>query len=300
MKFYIITPAWNALRWLPCAVRSVRDQACPGIEVHHHVQDGGSTDGSREWLETWQREHGNEPDYRFSFESAPDRGMYDAINRAWALIPEDADYTAHLNSDEQYLPLALREVAAQGAAKPRADILLGSYLILDEHWEYICHRRPVLPRRWSSWLNCACITNSSFYRGDFFRRLRPRYDTQWKSIGDLVFFRRLTEQDVRFATIPVLTSAFLCTGSNLAWTETGQREWQRLRDETPLFWRSLNGLIYRWVNAKRRLADLFLPSPRAYSVYTDASDERRDFTIARPTVRWRAATRKSADARAEE
>ena len=83
MKFYIITPAWNALRWLPCAVRSVRDQACPSIEVHHHVQDGGSTDGSREWLETWQREHGNEPDYRFSFESAPDRGMYDAINRAW-------------------------------------------------------------------------------------------------------------------------------------------------------------------------------------------------------------------------
>ena len=104
MKFYIVTPAYNALQWLQGCVRSVADQVKEGVEVHHHVQDGGSTDGTPSWLKTWQEEHQGVSGYTFTFESAKDAGMYDALNMAWEKIPSDAGVTAHLNCDEQYLP----------------------------------------------------------------------------------------------------------------------------------------------------------------------------------------------------
>ena len=139
MKFYIVTPAFNAIQWLPRCVRSVADQVGGGIEVHHHVQDGGSDDGSVEWLSAWQMEHADVSGYAFSYESKGDEGMYDAINKSWDLLPDDADMTAHLNADEQYLPGALAEVSAWCTKKTGADVLLGIYIISDAENQYICH-----------------------------------------------------------------------------------------------------------------------------------------------------------------
>lgn len=296
MKFYIVTPSFNAMPWLPACVRSVRDQVGEGVEIHHHVQDGGSQDRTVPWLREWAHASAGVEGYLFTWESTSDAGMYDAINRAWDATPEDADIVAHLNSDEQYLAGALAQVAAWMRSKPAADVLLGSYVIVDASYAYVCHRRPVLPKRWSSWLNCACITNSTFYRAEVFRQRKPRFDVRWRSVGDLVFFRDLTEQGWSFATIPVVTSCFVCTGANLAWTEQGNREWLTLREETPCFWRCVNGLVYRWVNLKRRLVDLVLPAPEEYDVYTGDEPCRRCHRITHPTVVWRASFRQSGDA----
>lgn len=287
MKCYIVTPAYNSLRWLPRCVRSVADQAGTGIEVHHHVQDGGSSDGTVEWLARWQAEHANIPGYRFTYASCSDSGMYDAINKAWDCLPEDADWTAHLNSDEQYLPGVLFRVALWMQAKPHADVLLGTYIVSDSDNDYICHRRPVVPHAWFCRLNCVCITNSSFYRADTFRRLQPRFDTRWRCQGDLVFFRELIWKKVRFSVIPEITSLFVCTGENLAWTERAREEWFEICAEQPVFWSKINGFVYRWVNLKRRIVDLFQKSPSSYSVYCDDSDSRKEMPVLVPTVRWR-------------
>lgn len=291
MKFYIVTPAFRGMKWLPACVRSVHDQVGQGVEVHHHVQDGGSQDCTADWLREWAESHACETGYCFTWESAPDAGMYDAINRAWDAMPPDAEVTAHLNCDEQYLEGALAQVAHRMLSSPRADILLATYLITDASYAYLCHRRPVIPRRWSSWLNCACITNATFYRASTFRERAPRFDTQWRSVGDLVFFRELTEQGWRFATIPAVTSCFVCTGANLAWTEQGQKEWRALYEATPLLWRWLNPFVYRWVNLKRRLADLLVSPPRSYAVYMGENPCRVSFRIDQPSVVWPASVR---------
>lgn len=291
MKFYIVTPTYNALKWLPRCVRSVADQVGEGVEIHHHVQDGGSTDGAAEWLIPWQTAHEGVAGYTFTYASEKDAGMYDAINRAWDLLPDDADVTAHLNSDEQYLPGALAEIADWMHRKPAAEVLLGTYIIVDAENQYICHRRPVIPRSWSSWLNCACITNSSFYRCDSFRRLAPRFDARWRCVSDLVFFRELTWKQVRFCTVPVITSLFVCTGSNLAWTGLAQDEWKSLHAEVPLPVRLFHGIISRWVNFKRRIVNLFCEPPRRYVAYDADVPEPREYPIDRPTVIWRKQTR---------
>lgn len=292
MKFYIVTPSFRSLTWLPRCVRSVADQANEWIEIHHHVQDGGSEDGTVQWLESWSSKVRDIPGYRFSFSSERDGGMYDAINRAWDLLPEDADVTAHLNSDEQYLPGTLKQVAQMFELRRRSDILLGTYIVVDRQNKYVCHRRPVMPRACLSWLNCACITNSSFYRASFFRQKQPRFDTSWRNIGDLVFFHQLAEEKVSFSTIPdVVTSAFVCTGENLAWTASAIEERARWESEVPRALVILNGLIYRWVNLTRIAVDFFCTAPREYFIYDADEEIRRHHSITHPTPLWNASSR---------
>ncbi len=287
MKFYIVTPTYNSLKWLPRCVRSVADQVEGEIEIHHHVQDGNSSDGTVEWLAQWSSQSSAIPGYRFTYESCKDAGMYDAINAAWGLMPGDADITAHINSDEQYLLHALSSVAEWMRIRKDADVLLGTYLVTGPECEYLCHRRPVIPGALSSWLNCACITNSSFYRASRFRELKPRFDCRWRCIGDLVFYRELVWRKVRFETIPVVTSIFVRTGQNLAWTDTAHKEWLELKSEAPAVLRWVNGFVYRWVNFKRRIVNLFLPAPRSYDAYLGDTPERTRFIIEHPTVRWK-------------
>ncbi|MBK7482552.1 MAG: glycosyltransferase [Flavobacteriales bacterium] len=72
MKFTVVTPSFGQLPYLRLNAASIADQRDAGADVEHIVQDGGSKDGTREWLLT-------RPDIRGIAEA--DSGMYDAINR---------------------------------------------------------------------------------------------------------------------------------------------------------------------------------------------------------------------------
>jgi len=74
MEISIITPVFNSIRWIDLCVRSVR-HALQGRDYEHIVCDGGSTDGTLEYLR-------QQPDIRLI--PGPDRGMYDALNKGMA------------------------------------------------------------------------------------------------------------------------------------------------------------------------------------------------------------------------
>ena len=287
MKFYIVTPTFNALSWLERCVRSVADQAGEGVEVHHHVQDGGSTDGTPDWLATWQRSHQEVPGYTFTFVSGKDAGMYDAINLAWEKMPSDAAVTAHLNSDEQYLPGALKGVAAAFLAHAQAEIVLGTYVIVDADSRYICHRRPVRPSRWRSQTVCEIITCSCFHRADAFRRHGIRFDTRYRALADLVFYRDIVNSSPVFCVQPgLVTSSFTVTGDNLAWTEGSKREWDAEMASLPWYVSRRHGIAYRCNNLLRRIADMTSPAPGSYSIYMPGEATRTEMKINLPTAHW--------------
>ena len=287
MKFYIVTPTFRALPWLQRCIRSVADQTGAGVEVHHHVQDGGSDDGTAEWLQQWQQEQSGRAGYVFTYQSCRDAGMYDAINRAWALLPDDADVTAHLNSDEQYEPGALQGVAEAMRKNPAAEVALGTYIIVDAESRYICHRRPIMPHKWSSQTVCEIITCSCFHRADVFRQHGIRFNARWRAIADVVFYRDLVNAGPRFLVLPQLvTGTFTVTGANLAWTETSRREWEELCREMPWYVRKRHSFAYRWCNLKRRLRDMLCDSPQHYAVYMPGESERCMMTIKHPTCVW--------------
>ncbi len=288
MKFYIVTPTYNALEWLRRCIRSVADQVSAGVEVHHHVQDGGSADGTKEWLEHWRAEHEEVPGYTFSYESGKDAGMYDALNRALEKLPETAEVTAHLNSDEQYLPGALAGVVRAYEEEPSSDMVLGSFIIQNADGSYHCHRRPVRPHAWSSETSCEIITCSCFHKVSTFRKHGVRFDASYKSIGDLVFFSNIMKTNPRVCVRPGLwTSAYAMTGSNLAWTDVTAGESKRYFATLSWFSVGTRGLKRRFVNFIRRMKDSFYSPPRELSVYLRDDDRRTVQAIERPTTIWK-------------
>lgn len=287
MKFYIVTPTFNSLSWLQRCVRSVADQVGEGVEVHHHVQDGVSADGTPAWLAAWQAEHGADAGYHFTYESARDTGMYDAINKAWEKMPSDAAVTAHLNSDEQYLPGALKSVSDAFERHADAEIVLGTYIIVDADSRYICHRRPVMPARWRSQTVCEIITCSCFHKADAFRRHGIRFDTRYKALADLVFYRAIVEQAPSICVQPqLITSTFTVTGDNLAWTECSRNEWNTEMRSLPWWVSRRHGIAYRVNNLLRRVTDMRECAPRSYAIYPPGQSVRKELYINHPTAHW--------------
>jgi glycosyltransferase involved in cell wall biosynthesis len=108
----IVTPSLNQARYLEQAIESVLGQGYPRLE--YVICDGGSSDGSREIIErhsdrlTWWR-------------SEKDEGHYASVNDGFART--SGEVMAWLNSDDRYLPGALRAVGEIFARFPSVDWL---------------------------------------------------------------------------------------------------------------------------------------------------------------------------------
>ena len=118
-RIAIVTPSYNHARYLDATIDSVLSQNYPNL--HYHVQDGGSTDGTIERLKSYGD--------RLSWRSEPDRGQSHAINLGFAGI--DCDIMAYLNSDDTLLPGALAHVANFFQARPDVDIVYGHRVFID-------------------------------------------------------------------------------------------------------------------------------------------------------------------------
>lgn len=288
MKFYIVTPTYNAFDWLKRAIRSVADQVGEGVEVHHHVQDGGSKDGTQLWLEEWQRRHQDTPGYLFTYESCPDKGMYDALNHAWDKMPEDADVTAHLNSDEQYLPGAFGAVKAEFEKRGDADMITATFIVLNPDESYHCHYRPVKPTVWRSLPECMIRSSSCFHNAGSFRRHGVRFDTAYRIISDRVFFVDILKTNPRVYAVPeLITSTDAMTGTNLAWSSRLQDEERYYRASVPQVVIWTGWFTRRAVNFWRRVVDRFCVPPHEVSIYLKDDSFRTVQVVENPTCRWR-------------
>jgi glycosyltransferase involved in cell wall biosynthesis len=114
VKFGIVTPSFNAARFLRETVESVLSQA-GDFEIEYVVADNRSTDGTVEILREYEARvasGGLPPRCRgvsFRWLSEPDGGMYDAINKGFARAA--GDVFAWINADDVYLPGAFDAVS---------------------------------------------------------------------------------------------------------------------------------------------------------------------------------------------
>lgn len=122
MKVTVVTPVYNGMPWLPESMYSIAEQRRDGVDLEHLVYDGGSTDGSAEWL----REHTS-----LGYEAiiGPDDGQTDALikgfNRATGQV------LAWLNSDDLLEPGALKRIVDVFAADPRLAMVTAACLLID-------------------------------------------------------------------------------------------------------------------------------------------------------------------------
>jgi len=108
----VVTAVFNGQPYLEGCLESVLRQDYPNIE--HIVMDGGSSDGTLDVLRHY--------DDRIAFwKSGPDKGVYDAWNKA--LAEASGEWISFLGADDELLPGAVSAYVALAAMHPEAEYL---------------------------------------------------------------------------------------------------------------------------------------------------------------------------------
>jgi len=134
MKISIVTPSFNQGAYLEATLRSLLAQNYPDLELI--VIDGGSSDQSVEII----RRYASSISY---WESEKDRGQSHALNKGFAHL--HGEVWSWLNSDDLLEPGVLRRVADEFRQHPKAGVVYGDCLYVDEDGETVIEKFPGEP-----------------------------------------------------------------------------------------------------------------------------------------------------------
>jgi len=175
MEISIVTPVFNSIRWIDLCVRSVR-HSLRGRDYEHIVCDGGSTDGTQEYLQQQQ-------DIRLVL--GPDRGMYDALNKGMATAR--GRILGHLNADEQYDRAGLAH-ALKKLEKTGTDAVFGPTIMLNENLDFLyLFNQITVPRPVDADWHMPVQTCSFLFQRKIWERCP--YPADYRVVGDHVWFR---------------------------------------------------------------------------------------------------------------
>ena len=163
----IITVVYNACEDLKSVLESVFPHRGPEVELI--VVDGGSKDGTVTYL----TENSDRIDF---WMSEPDRGIYDAMNKA--ISHARGTYLLHLNAGDRLMDIPFVELR-EGAAN-NLDIL--SFRVALDSGKFFT------PAYGSS----LTITNTLHHQGTFFRKAAfPEYSPRFKIFADFDVNQRM-------------------------------------------------------------------------------------------------------------
>lgn len=177
-KLAVITVCWNALADLQKTCASVVAQQHPGLV--HVVVDGGSSDGTAAWLTA----HSNQ---FAAVISEPDKGIYDAMNKALTLCP-DVAWLIFLNAGDTFVNAGLVKKMLPALVEGRdfyfGDVSIRSGVDLSKTVSY--------PARRDSTHEMPGCHQSCFMRGSLMKQLK--FDLTYKVAGDFECWLRATRQ----------------------------------------------------------------------------------------------------------
>ena len=177
----VITASYNQGRFIEETIQSVKSQDYPHLE--HLIIDGASTDNT---LEVLRRYEGT---YNMRWVSEPDRNHADALCKGFRQAR--GQILAWLNSDDLYLPGAVREAVEAFRRRPAIDLIYGNVYIIDASSRVYSERR-LIPMDWFDFLgegNCLAQP-ASFWTRAIYDRVGG-IDPQWYFQMDLDFFIRV-------------------------------------------------------------------------------------------------------------
>jgi len=271
--------SFNQLDYLKRCVASVADQE--GVSIEHIVMDGGSTDGTPEWLAEHIAHQPSTSNYQLTFVSEADEGMYDALNKGFGRA--SGELFAWLNCDEQYLPGALKTVTDFFRNRPKVALLNGDALVVDPagallgFWKSMPLRKRYLDGGYLYNLSCTM----------FFRRTILRdgmlFDASFKAAGDQELVIRLLQKGVRSRVVQKYFSAYTFAPENLSEQDFAKAEQNQL---------SRRGFFLQPVLRAMQRGERLLRGchrqkfPLEYSLYLDRGEHREFFKSTRVSPQW--------------
>jgi len=275
IDFSIITPSFNPGADLIRCVASVCDQN--GVEVEHIIQDGGSRDGTLDWVCE---------DSRVLACVENDTGMYQAINRG--LSRSRGEFAAQLNADEQYLPGALKIVIDYFRANPEVQVIFTDTVVIDQEGKFISYRKAIAPTRNHIVVgHLNTFTCSTFFRAEVIGEHGLSFDEGLKAVADVVWVGTVLEKRIPFAVLNWCTSAFVDSGDNLSIQDIGKRERMEIRRTAPRWARLLRPVLIAQHRLKKWQHGAYRVGPFEYAVFTQKSPNLREcFSVSKATGIW--------------
>lgn len=234
MLFSILTVSYNNLSGLKKTYASLNSQISRDFEWI--IVDGGSTDGSAEFLEA----------IKAHFTSAPDKGIYDAMNKG--LKRACGDYILFLNAGDCLTePGTLQKIAAalENAEDGRPDFIYGDSLEEITHNKKLC--KLYKKARSHKYYRQNMITHhqAMLYRRETLKDLR--YDLSYKIAADFDFTARFLasiDQTGKVLYLSFPLCIFEAGGLSQSNMKQGRQEQFLIRKKQGLMSLPLNILFY--------------------------------------------------------
>ena len=216
MKLSIITVNLNNLEGLKKTYESVVSQTFTDYEWI--VIDGGSTDGSREFIEQHQD--------KFAYWcSEPDKGIYNAMNKG--IVRAKGEYLNFMNSGDCF---ACEETLARVFSQERtADILYGLQKQFVDKGKWVYTNLKLKKIKWFNLYMNTLPHQSSFIKTTCFRKI-GLYDEKYRIIADWKWFiAAILNYRVSYEFIPIEIAIF--EGNGLSSPYNIQTEEATMKEE---------------------------------------------------------------------
>ena len=231
MQLSIITINYNNLAGLKKTAESVLAQTWRDFEWI--IIDGGSTDGSKEYISNLNsRSAGTDaclsknPNANITYWcSEPDKGVYNAMNKG--IAKANGEYLNFMNSGDCFASSDVLEKVFDGTHT--ADILYG--YMMRKTIDGIPNNASMMKPKvyWYDFYSDTFPHQSSFIRKRLFEKL-GYYDESYKALADWKFFiKAMVYNDTSCEFIPEKLSIYECGG--ISDLNTGLIECARLRKE---------------------------------------------------------------------
>ncbi len=257
----IVTPSFNMLPYLRLCHASVTDQ---NIDHEHVVADGGSSDGTIQWLKE---------NRDIISISEKDSGMYNALNKALGM--SQGEIIGHLNCDEQYLPGILNYVKNFLDDHPEVDFVAGDFLVINHEEEFVAFRKSFQPR-WPYFFSNYLYTNTCtlFYRRKIFDQCR--FDESYRSIADVIFLWNVMKKGFKGVHLKKYFSVYTYSGNNLSLDPISSIEKKRFNKTLPVWYKLVKPILFCLFFVEKVLYDTYREkSPLSYSIFSKNNSSGR-------------------------
>lgn len=187
MLITIVTVTYNAESTLERTLKSVEMQTHSNVE--HIIMDGASKDGTLAIAQAY-KERNDDRDIRIV--SEPDKGLYDAMNKAIAMAK--GEYICFINAgDKLHNPQTLEYIVHIAQHNPNAGVIYGDTDIVDDSGMKLRDRRLSPPKRlnWRSFKSGMLVCHQAFYAK---RSIVPAYDLSYRFSADFDWCVRIMKK----------------------------------------------------------------------------------------------------------
>jgi glycosyltransferase involved in cell wall biosynthesis/GT2 family glycosyltransferase len=216
--FSVVTVCLNAAEHLNEALDSVLAQEFDDYELL--IVDGGSTDGTLDLVREREAEFGG----RLRWDSEPDSGLYDAMNKG--LDRAKGRYIVYLGADDHLSPGALSAVARAVRDGEDADIVCGGARVLGPDGDWDEHASMLVRRGMEQ---RAPARHQSIFVRTATLRAAGGFDTRYRIAADYEAYLRMREAGATVRLIDAQLSEFRLGGVSSTDAPATARDYRDIR-----------------------------------------------------------------------